>query len=224
MQKWELLDTEPIPGSKSTMELYRGGHELAIRVDGRELMSSRMHGSEDALADLACDRIGERPHARFLVGGLGMGFTLAAALRRVGPEGKVVVAELVPAVVRWNQALLAHVAGHPLDDPRASVFAGDVGVVIRRERGAWDAILLDVDNGPDSLTRASNDWLYGWHGLAAAYAALRPGGVFAVWSAAPDDPFTRRLQRAGFEVRAISVRARGKQGGHRHVVWVGARD
>lgn len=223
MQRWELLDTGPVPDAKGTMELYRHGTDHAIRVDGRELMSSRMHGSEDALADLACDRLGHRPGCRVLVGGLGMGFTLAAALRRVGPEGAVVVAELVPAVVRWNRGPLAHVAGHPLDDPRASVFEGDVGAAIRSAPSAWDAILLDVDNGPKALTRSSNDWLYGWHGLAAAHAGLRPGGVLGVWSAAPDEAFTRRMGRASFDVEAVTVRARGKQGGRRHVIWLGVR-
>ncbi|MCB9664015.1 MAG: hypothetical protein H6732_07865 [Alphaproteobacteria bacterium] len=224
MQRWELLDTGPVPDARGTMELFRRGTELAIRVDGRELMSSRMHGSEDALADLACDRVGGRPRARLLVGGLGMGFTLAAALARVGPEARVVVAELVPCVVRWNRDQLAHVAGRPLDDPRASVFEGDVGEAIRQAPAAWDAILLDVDNGPKGLTRPSNDWLYGWHGLKAAHAALRPGGILGVWSAAPDVAFTRRVARAGFDVEAVTVRARGKQGGRRHVVWIGVRE
>lgn len=223
MQRWELLDTGPVPDSAGTMALFRRGDELAIRVDGRELMSSRVHGSEDALADLACDRLGQRPAARVLIGGLGMGFTLAAALRRLGTDAQVVVAELVPAVETWNRGPLAHVAGHPLDDPRASVFQGDVGDAIRRGQGAWDAILLDVDNGPSGLTRRSNDWLYGWHGLKAAHDGLRPGGVLGVWSAAPDHSFTRRVRKAGFDVEAVPVRARGKKGGHRHVVWMARR-
>ncbi len=223
MQKWQLLDTGPVPDSTSTMELFERPGEVAIRVDGRELMSSRMHGSEDALADLACDIVGDRPRARILVGGLGMGFTLAAALRRVGPAAQVVVAELVPAVVRWHRGPLGQVAGHPLDDPRAGLFEGDVGAAIREEQGAWDAILLDVDNGPHGLTRVANDWLYGWHGLEAAREALRPGGVLAVWSAAPDAPFTKRLQKAGFDVSVEPVRSRGKKGGQRHIVWVARR-
>ncbi len=223
MQRWELLDSGPVPDSPSTMTLFRRGDELAIRVDDRQLMSSFVHGSEDALADLAADIVGNRPRARFLIGGLGMGFTLAAALKRVGPAAEVVVAELVPAVVRWHQGPLAHVAGHPLDDPRAAVFEGDVADAIRGGAGAWDAILLDVDNGPRGLTRASNDWLYGWHGLTAAFQALRPGGVLAIWSAASDPQFTRRVQRAGFDVQEILTRGRGKKGGHRHVVWVGVR-
>lgn len=223
MRRWELLDAGPVPDTQGVMELYQGGDELAIRVDGRELMSSRMHGSEDALSDLACDLIGSRPEARILIGGLGMGFTLAAALRRVGPEAQVVVAELVPSVVKWNRGPVGHVAGNPLQDKRASVYEGDVGAAIREAPGAWDAILLDVDNGPRGLTRESNDWLYGWHGLEAAREALRPGGVLGVWSAAPDEGFTRRVRRAGFKVEAVPVRSRGKKGGRRHVVWIGVR-
>ncbi len=223
MQNWELLDSGPVPDTNSRMHLYRGGDELAIRVDGRELMSSRMHASEDALADLACERVGKRTGARILIGGLGMGFTLAAALRGGGDDAEVVVAELVPSVVRWNRGPIGPVAGRPLDDPRASVFEGDVGDAIRADAAAWDAILLDVDNGPRGLTRKTNDWLYGWHGLAAARRALRSHGLLCVWSAAPDASFTRRLARADFRVEEVPVRARGKKGGRRHVVWVAER-
>ncbi len=223
MKRWEQVDRGPVPGTESVMALMRRGDEVAILVNGRQLMSNQEHGSEDALADLACDRVGGRADARFLIGGLGMGFTLAAALRRLGPEAEVVVAELVPSIVTWNRGPLAHVAGRPLDDPRASVFEGDVADAIRGGPARWDAILLDVDNGPSGLTRATNDWLYAWQGLEAAHAALRPGGVLAVWSAAPDAAFTRRLQRAGFTVDEIGVRSRGAKGGQRHVVWVGTR-
>jgi spermidine synthase len=223
MDRWELLDGGPVPGTDSVMSLMRRADELAILVDNRQLMSSRVHGSEDALAELALDRLPDRPEAAVLIGGLGMGFTLAAALRRLGPEGTVVVAELVPSVITWNHGPLSPVAGHPLRDPRATVFPGDVANLIRGEPGRWDAILLDVDNGPSGLTRDSNNWLYQWQGLEAAHAALRPGGVLAVWSAAPDDGFTRRVRRAGFAVDVVPVRARGKKGGQRHVVWVATR-
>ncbi len=219
---WELVDRCPVPGSSSELELMRRAHELVIRVDRRELMSNRVHGSEDALADLACDRIGDRPEARILVGGLGMGFTLAAALRRVGPAARVVVAELVPGVVRWNRGVLGEAAGRPLEDPRASVHEGDVADLLRGPAGAWDAILLDVDNGPDGLTKDTNGWLYAPAGLGAAHRALRPGGVLGVWSAAPDDGFTRRVERAGFDVAPIKVRARGTKGAT-HVVWIATR-
>jgi spermidine synthase len=223
MLAWEKLDGEAVPGDDTVMELLRRGTELVIRVSGRELMSSRVHGSEDALADLACDRLKDRPAARILVGGLGMGFTLAAALRGVGPEGQVTVAELVPAVVRWSRGPIGPVAGHPLSDPRAVVYPGDVADMVRQPPQPWDAILLDVDNGPHGLTRATNDWLYTWQGLAAAHAALTPKGILAVWSAADDRGFTRRVERAGFDVEPVEVRARGKKGGHRHVIWLGVK-
>ncbi|MEQ1568174.1 MAG: hypothetical protein ABMA64_21215 [Myxococcota bacterium] len=223
MNKWELVERVDVPGTDSVMSLMRRAHELAIAVDGRQLMSSLVHGSEDALAELACARVGARPGARFLIGGLGMGFTLAAALRGLRPDAEVVVAEVVPGVVAWNRGPIGPVAGHPLDDPRASVVEGDVADRIRGATEAWDAILLDVDNGPTGLTRPTNNWLYGWEGLEAAHRALRPGGVLAVWSAAPDNAFTRRVQRAGFAVTPIEVRSRGAKGGHRHVVWVATR-
>lgn len=209
------------------MRLMRRGDELVINVDGRELMSNRVHGSEDALADLACDQLEKRrpkrPDVRILVGGMGIGFTLAAALRRVGPEARVVVAELVPAVVTWNRGVLGEAAGHPVNDPRTSVYEGDVADLIRDPPEPWDAIMLDVDNGPTGLTRASNDWLYSWEGLNAAFAALQPEGVLGVWSAAPDDVFTRRVKRAGFRVNPIGVRSRGAKGGRRHVIWIATR-
>lgn len=222
-KSWELIDSEQVPGSEGIMRLMRRGSELAIRVDGRELMCNTVHGSEDALANLVADRLGRRPAPRMLIGGLGMGFTLAALLRRIDDAGRVVVAELVPAIVRWNRGVLGAVAGNPLDDPRASIHDGDVADLIRSPPEAWDAILLDVDNGPTGLTRPTNDWLYNWQGLDAAFSAVNPGGILAVWSAAPDDAFARRMDRAGFSVETIGVRSRGAQGGHRHVVWVGTR-
>lgn len=205
----------------------RRGDELVIRVEGRELMSNRVHGSEDALADLACDhlekRSGEPPHPRVLIGGLGIGFTLAAALRRLGPEARVVVAELVPAVIAWNRGLLGKAAGHPIEDPRTAVHQGDVAELILGPPQPWDAILLDVDNGPCGLTRSGNDWLYTMQGLNAAFAALKPGGILGVWSAAPDHGFTRRIERAGFDATPIPVRSRGPRGGRRHLVWICSR-
>lgn len=227
MKQWELIDSTPVPDTGGFMRLMRRGDELVIRVDGRELMSNRMHGSEDALADLACDQLakrrGDQPDARILIGGMGIGFTLAAALLRVGPKARVVVAELVPAVIAWNQGILGVAAGHPIQDPRVSVHEGDVADLIRNPTQPWDAILLDVDNGPTSLTRSSNDWLYRWQGLNAAFAAMQPQGVLGVWSAAPDDAFTRRVQRAGFKVNPIWVRSRGAKGGRRHIVWICTR-
>jgi spermidine synthase len=205
------------------MDLLRSGKEFAIHVDGRQLMSTREYGSEQALAEHGCAHLADRPQARVLIGGLGMGFTLAEALRRLGPEASVTVAELVPAVAAWNRGPLGEAAGRPLADPRASVYEGDVADLVRRPPAPWDAVLLDVDNGPDGLTRSTNDWLYAWQGLEAAHAAIAPGGVLGVWSAAPDRGFARRMGRAGFEVEEIPVRSRGKRGGQRHVVWIGTR-
>jgi spermidine synthase len=223
MTPWKLLDRAQMPESGEELRLYQRGWEFSIRVDSHELMNSRAHGSEDALAELACVRIAHRPCPRILIGGLGMGYTTAAALHRLGADGQVVVAELVPAVVAWNRGLLADLAGHPLHDARVTVQEADVARILRAEQGAYDAILLDVDNGPVSLTRKGNDWLYARAGLDAAYAALRAGGVLAVWSAGPDRAFAKRLCRAGFEVSEVSARARGPRGGGRHIIWLAVR-
>jgi spermidine synthase len=223
MVPWEYLESATVPGG-GELSLYRRGEEFSIRVAGRELMNSRVHGSEETLAEMAIARLADRPRPRLLIGGLGMGFTLAAALRRLGPEGRVVVAELVPAVVIWNRGPLAALAGRPLEDGRASVHAGDVAEVLRAERQAYDAILLDVDNGPEGLVRKGNDWLYARPGLEAAFAALRPGGVLAVWSAAPSAVFVQRLRRAGFAVEERRARAREARGGRRHTIWLATRE
>ena len=212
-----------MPGSDRELRLYRRGSEFSIRVAGCELMNSRMHGSEDALADYACDWIASLASPRILIGGLGMGYTTMAALRRVGPDARLVVAELVPKVVAWNRDQLAALAGHPLADPRVTVREVDVSRAIMAEVRAWDAILLDVDNGPGGLTSRENDRLYSLTGLAAAFAALRPTGVLAVWSAAVDPAFARRLRQTGFTVDEVDVRARGARGGH-HTIWLGRRD
>lgn len=223
MIPWELLGSAPVPGNEGEIRLYRRGKEFSIRVDGSELMNSSAHGSEDALADLACARVADRPSPRVLIGGLGMGYTIAAALRRLGTGCRVVVAELVPAVVDWNRGPLADLAGRPIQDGRVTVREVDVARLLQAEHRAYDAILLDVDNGPDGITRKDNDWLYSRDGLAAAFAALRPGGVLAVWSAGPDRAFVRRLRRVGYEVDEVRVRARGPRGGGRHTIWLAAR-
>jgi spermidine synthase len=223
MTPWILLDSAAVPGDGGELRLYRRGDEFSIRIVGRgELMNSRVHGSEDALAEHSCARLADRVKPRLLIGGLGMGFTLAAALRHVGDQAQVVVAELVPAVVAWNRGPLGAQAGHPLQDPRVTVREGDVARIIKAEPQAYDAILLDVDNGPEGLTREQNDWLYGMNGLTAAYAALRPQGVLAVWSAGPDRDFMQRLRKLGFEVDEVRVRARGSKG-TRHVIWFARR-
>lgn len=212
MRPWVLLDTATAPdGTALTLHEHGGGY--TIRAGGLDLMSSRTHGSEVALAGVV-----ERPDARVLVGGLGMGFTLRAALDRLGPAGRVTVAELVPAVVAWNQGPLGPLAGHPLADPRVELHVGDVRAALAR--GGWDAVLLDVDNGPEAFTVDANAALYGRAGLAAARRALRPGGVLAVWSAFEAPAFSRRLQEAGFGSEVVRVRAHAGRGA-RHVVYVG---
>lgn len=217
MNKWQLLESASVPGSDQTIDLFRRGEEFSIRVDGRELMSSRAHGSEYALAERVCPTLAA--FSRILIGGLGMGYTLAAALHRLGPTARVEVAELVPAVVAWNRRILGDLTGHPLQDERVVVRDVDVAELLRVEQDTYDAILLDVDNGPNGLTRPENDRLYSSYGLSSAFAALKPGGILAVWSARPDGKFTRRLVEAGFEVIQLSPRARGAHGGERHTIW-----
>jgi spermidine synthase len=220
---WILLDSAPVPGNGGELRLYRRGDEFSIKVVGRgELMNSRVHGSEDALAEETCARLVDGIAPELLIGGLGMGFTLAAALRHLGERGRVVVAELLPAVVAWNRGPLGAAAGYPLEDVRVSVHEGDVARVLKLGQQAFDAILLDVDNGPEGLTRRQNDWLYGINGLSAAYAALRPQGVLAVWSAGPDPDFVQRLRKVGFEVEELRVRAHGSKGA-RHIIWLARR-
>lgn len=223
MRPWQLLDTAPVPGEGGNLRLYRRGDEYSIKAGPSELMNSRVHGSEDALAELACRRMGNREGARVLVGGLGMGYTLAAALKELGPEAEVVVAELVPAVIEWNRGALAALAGDPLKDPRVSVYEGDVARLIKAEPAAFDAILLDVDNGPEGLTRKENDGLYSPAGLSAASVALRTGGILGVWSISPDRRFSERLRRCGYVVEEIRARARGRHGGGRHQIWLGVK-
>ena len=216
-----LLGTAVIPDTHTEMRLYQSGDLFSIRILGRgDLMNSRMHGSEKALAELACENLGGTEKPRLLIGGLGMGFTLAAALKTVGPAAEVVVAELVPEVVTWNRTLIGAPAGHPLTDARSRVYEGDVADVIRREVGGFDAILMDVDNGPEALVRRENNWLYSSAGLRATRAALRPRGVLAVWSASADRAFSKRLAQAGFEVREHVVRPHRAGKGPRHHIWV----
>ncbi len=210
MLPWVLLDTAKIPNGDE-LRLHRRGDEFSIRVGNYELMNSRVHTSEDALASLVCERI--KPDARVLIGGLGMGFTLAAMLQCLGKRAEIVVAELVPAVVAWHRGPLAHVSKGALDDPRVTIREADVAHVIRES--TWDAIVLDVDNGPRGLTSETNDRLYSANGLRATASALRPQGVLAVWSAGPDTAFTRRLRQAQFTFETIRVR--------RDVIWLATR-
>lgn len=220
---WTLIDSAAMPGDGGEMQLLRRGTEFSIKLGRDQLMNSRVHGSEDALATLACAKIQGRDEARILIGGLGMGFTLRAALGALGLGARIVVAELVPAVVAWNRGPLADVLGSSVSDPRVEVCEMDVAHVIRSAQSAFDAILLDVDNGPEGLTRADNDCLYDAAGLRAAHSALRPGGILGVWSAAPDEKFARRLGAAGLNVETIRVRANGARGGARHTIWLASR-
>ncbi|MEJ2814341.1 spermidine synthase [Caulobacter sp. CCG-8] len=222
MIPWQHLDTAKVPGDGGELKLMRRGTEYSIMAGPIELMNSRLSGSEEAMATLAFERIGKRPRARVLIGGLGMGFTLRAALAAFGTDARIVVAELVPAVVEWARGPLSELHAGGLDDPRVTLRLGDVGEAIGAEAAAYDAILLDVDNGPGGLSRRENDGLYVPAGLAAAKRALRPGGVLEVWSSTRDNGFTTRLKRAGYAVEEIGVRAH-KGRGARHVIWMATR-
>ena len=222
MLPWIELDRTALPDG-GVLRLMRRGQDFSIKLGVAELMTSRLFGSEEALATLAAERLRAKA-PRVLIGGLGMGFTLRAALAAFGPQARIVVAELVPAVVAWARGPMADLFGACLDDPRVSVEIGDVAALIRAPGPAWDAILLDVDNGPEGMTQSANDGLYATRGLRAARAALAPGGVLAVWSQGPDAAFAQRFARAGFAVEEKKVRARGAQGGARHVIWLGRRD
>jgi len=214
----ELLATAVVPDGE-TLRLFRRGDDFMIVLDRNELMNSRMSGSEEALATMTCERLAERRAPHLLIGGYGMGFTLRAALAVLGPAARLSVAELVPEIVDWARGPMQALTAGCLDDPRVTIVAGDVATPIRSARGAYDAILLDVDNGPDGLTRAGNDGLYSARGLAAARDALTPGGILAVWSAAPDKPFARKLAETGFAVEEVVVRARSNGKGPRHIIW-----
>ncbi|TGQ67391.1 hypothetical protein EN829_023765 [Mesorhizobium sp. M00.F.Ca.ET.186.01.1.1] len=219
MIPWVQLDSAKTPDGGQELRLKQRGAEFSIMLGTNELMNSRLSGSEQALARLSCDRIAGRRHPRILIGGLGMGFTLRAALAELPDDAGVTVAELVPAVVAWARGPMAGIFAGSLDDPRVAIREADVGQVIRSEPAAWDAILLDVDNGPEGIVHKGNDALYRLAGLTATRAALRPGGVLAVWSQGPDAGFTRRLKQAGFAVEEVNTRANGKRGA-RHVIWI----
>jgi spermidine synthase len=218
---WVQLDTASLPDG-GALRLKQRGAEFSIMLGTNELMNSRLSGSEQALASLTCERIRSRTAPKMLIGGLGMGFTLRAALAELRPDAEIVVAELVPAVVAWARGPMAAVFGDCLEDPRVSIHETDVGLLIRAEPVAYDAILLDVDNGPEGLTVEANDALYDPRGLSQAHTALKPGGVLAIWSSAPDAGFKRRLIRTGFAVEEVLIRANGKRGA-RHVIWLATR-
>jgi spermidine synthase len=219
MIPWSQVDVARVPGAKVELRLMRRGTEFSMMLGPNELMNSRLSGSEEALATLACRRIEavKRPH--LLIGGLGMGFTLRAALAVLGPGARITVAELVPAVIAWARGPMADVFGDSLKDPRVSIREADVVDVIASQAAAFDAILLDVDNGPEGLIRKANDALYDLKGLKAIRRALRPGGVLAVWSSGSHPAFTKRLRDAGFDVNEVNVRATTRRSGARHVIW-----
>lgn len=223
MKPWIHIDTAQMPDGGGELRLMRRDTEFSIMAGSIELMNSRLSGSEEALATLAWARLASRPAPRVLIGGLGMGFTLRAALAVLPAEAKVTVAELAPEVIAWARGPLAEVFKGCLEDPRLSVHTGDVGPLIAQAPAAWDAILLDVDNGPEGLTRRANDALYDLPGLARARTALTPGGVLAVWSSAPDEGFTRRMKRSGLATEEMRVPARKGGRGARHVIWLGVR-
>lgn len=217
-----LIDTAELPGKGGTLRLFQRGTEFSIMLGSNELMNSRVKGSEEALATLAAAKMAGGKSPRILIGGLGMGFTLRAALNAVGKDAVIVVAEVVPAVVEWARGPLAELFGDCLDDPRVDVRIADVGTLIGQAAGQYDAILLDVDNGPDGLTLNSNDRLYNRSGVRAALAALQPGGVLAVWSVSAHAIFSQRLENAGFAVDEQVVRTNAGRGA-RHIVWLATR-
>jgi spermidine synthase len=220
MNPWELLGkTETPAGDEMTLMLRSG--EYVILASGKALMSSRMHGSEEAMASLGCAEARLLPSPVVLVGGLGMGFTLRATLDLLPRNATVVLAELVAGVVDWNRGPLGPLAQHPLRDPRVHVEIDDVNAVLRASRGRFDAVLLDIDNGPDAFTTEGNDWLYNDGGLATIRASLRGRGTVAIWSAWEDRKFEQRMRWAGFEVQTQKVRARLSKGGPRHVIFCG---
>ncbi len=223
MIPWKQIDTTGVPGSDVELRLMQRGNEFSMKLGQNELMSSRLSGSEEALATLACRRLEAVRAPHLLIGGLGMGFTLRAALAVLGPKARITVAELLPAVIAWARGPMAGIFGDSLDDPRAKILSADVIEVIASKPGAFDAILLDVDNGPEGLIRKANDALYDAKGLTAIHRALKPGGVLAVWSSGPHPAFSKRLRGAGFEVNEVAVRATTRRGGARHLIWFATR-
>lgn len=219
----ELLGSAIVPGGGEELRLFRRGRDFMIVLDRNELMSSRMSGSEEALAVMTCEGLGagkgpmKKP--RLLIGGYGMGFTLRAALAELGSGARITVAELVPEIIEWARGPMVEMMAGCLDDPRVEIVFDDVAAIIAAEPAAYDAILLDVDNGPDGLTRDENDRLYSMAGLAAAKRALKPGGILAIWSAGPDAAFSKRLNQSGFVTDEVVVRARSNGAGPRHVIW-----
>lgn len=223
MKPWILLGEARMPDG-TDIRLQKRDTEFAIFAAGRVLMSSRMHGSEEAHVMLACERAKTLPRPTVLIGGLGLGYALRAALDLLPPAATVVVAELLPAVVEWNRGPLGPLASHPLSDRRVQIEVADVAAVLKASADRFDAVMLDVDNGPNAFTTLSNAWLYADGGIAAARVALTRQGVLAVWSAWEERKYEQRLRYGGFTVEVVRVRARLKQGGPRHTIFLGHRD
>ena len=218
--KRTLLGEAVIPGSTSVLKLYQGKDDCNIVISGKgELMSTRKHASEDALGTLPCQMLKQTDTAHVLIGGLGMGFTLAAVLAATGSKSRVVVAELVPEVVEWNKGPLGSYSGYPLTDTRTTIYHGDVSDLLRSRELRYDVIALDVDNGPEGLSSSSNNWLYSPEGIGCARECLNSGGVLAYWSATPDQSFARQLRKCGLRVIEKSIFAHGTKG-TKHIIWL----
>lgn len=226
MNPWTHLGLAQIPNNGGELELTQRDKEFSIHLKGArgELMNSRMHSSEVALSDLGCAHIKNTENAKVLVGGMGMGFTLAAALKATTESSKVVVAELVPDVIEWNKGPLGECAGYPINDDRVIVHLGDVAELFKAKPGKerqpeFDSILLDVDNGPEGFTHGDNNNIYSLNSLMAISQTLKSGGVLAVWSAWHDPKFTTQLKKAKYKVETKTVRAhKGK--GARHTIYL----
>ena len=219
MRHWTQIAKAHIPKTDKTLMLFQGKDDFHIKISGGiELMSTRQHGSEDALGRLPCEKIDNIDTAKVLIGGLGMGFTLAAVLASVGEKAEVTVAELIPEVVEWNRGPLGGYSGYPINDARTQIHLGDVAQLLRSNKSSYDIIALDVDNGPDGLTKNNNDWLYTTQGIYAARKALRPKGILAYWSAGLDKGFNARLKSCGLEVEETLVYAHGNKGAQ-HTIW-----
>lgn len=223
MSDYTTIDRGRVPGGVE-LQLLRHGDDYIIALGETELMSTDVHASEQALATMTCARLAGRSAPQLLIGGYGMGFTLRAALGALGPDARIVVAEIMPEIIAWARGPMQALTGNCLDDPRVMLVMDDVGVLIHSAHNAYDAILLDVDNGPEGLTRRRNDTLYNRAGLRSAHHALRPGGVLAVWSADRDDAFTRALKSSGFSVEEETVNAIDHPDGTHHHIWFATRD
>jgi len=223
MRHWTQLGEASVPGSDKSIYLFQGKDDFFIKLSGGlELMNTRKHGSEDALGALPCQNLENPESACVLIGGLGMGFTLAAVLDAVGPGAQVTVAELIPEVVGWNHGPLGECSGRPLDDSRTQVHIGDVADLLREKQAFYDVIALDIDNGPEGLTKSNNSWIYSEQGISATVDALKPVGIVSYWSAEADQKFNGRLKRCGLKIEEVSVYAHGNKGA-RHTIWLATK-